>query len=467
MPWLSLSRVARAASLSWRELARTLASRLIPFAGLQQQRRTHALPWLRIPRRERSWRIPWGKAALVPWHVVPPIVPPEPEPEPPVAPPGNFVGLNLGCPVIGEPGFVPLNLGVSACYAVHPRRRTYIVLNSIEVVRLPDLTPIEVESVGIAGDGNAWGWSLEMSLANVDQLALLTPTVSGRREVRVTVNSAVWTFVIEDFTRQRVHPTRSVSVTGRSRSALLAAPYAPARSKVTTEPRTVAQLVDEELASTGFTAVYDTVDWEVPAGAWFYDGLTPMEAITRLAEASGAVVQSDPVEKILYVRARYPVSPWDWTTNEPDATIVDDVVLADALRNTSAPEYDAVVVTGELAGAGVTARVKLPGSAGTLYAPQASSPLINTADAARERGRNILSDRGDQASIDLTLPLFPAPLLPGQTGRVLPLQLVEVQEAGGTWHGLATALRLDVRRDDAAITVEQTVTLERHYTDAD
>lgn len=58
----------------------------------------------------------------------------------------------------------------------------------------------------------------------------------------------------------------------------------------------MAQLVDEELADTGFTASYDTVDWLVPPGAWFYDALPALDAISRLAEASGAVVQSDPAE---------------------------------------------------------------------------------------------------------------------------------------------------------------------------
>src|SRR5690606_8761824 len=132
----------------------------------------------------------------------------------------------------------------------------------------------------------------------------------------------------------------------------------------------------------------------------------------------------------------------------------------------SAPLYDAVVVTGELAGKGVTCKVRRAGEAGNLYAPQVSNPLITEAAAGAERGRNVLSDRGEQASIDLTLPLFAAPLLAGQTGRVLPLDLVEVQAAEGTWHGLCTAVRIEARRDDKAVVIEQTVTLERHYTDA-
>ncbi|MEJ2790085.1 MULTISPECIES: hypothetical protein [unclassified Pseudoxanthomonas] len=377
------------------------------------------------------------------------------------------MGLDLGCPVVGIGGHAPLNLGVTACYAVRPRRRTYIVINEIEVVRLPDLAPIEVDGISIAGDAGSWCLTLSMSLLQPSDLALLKPTVDGPREVRVTVNGYVHVFIIEDYQRQRQFNAGGISVSGRSSTALLGAPFAPTRSKTTTEARTVAQLVDEELAGTGFTADYDTVDWEVPAGAWFYDGLTPIEAITRLAQASGAVVQSDPADRHLVIRPRYPVSPWDWPATAPDFTLLDDIVTSETLQVRSAPPYDAVVVTGEIQGKGVTARVGRASEPRTLYAPQAASPLINTDAAARERGRNVISDRGEQAAITLTHPLFAAPLLAGQTGRVLPLMLGEVQEAGETWHGVCTGYQLEARADDKALVVEQTITLERHYTDAD
>jgi len=96
-----------------------------------------------------------------------------------------------------------------------------------------------------------------------------------------------------------------------------------------------------------------------------------------------------------------------------------------------------------------------------------SSPLINTAAAGAERGRNILADRGEQAAIDLVVPLFTAPLRPGEVGRILPLDLVEVVAEDGTWHGLCTAVRTGARIGEKAVVIEQTITLERHYSDAD
>ena len=485
--WSSLGRVTASTAIRWQTLGSLRVERVmawrhpgptsrtwrLPFrAQLPQARRSVGVPWRHPGAISRAWRLTWGIAARVPWLVLPPRPPKPPEDPDSPFPPGNRVGLNLGCAMLERPGFVPLNLGVNACYAVRPQRRTYIVRNSLTVVRLPDRLPIEVDSVSIGGNAGAWGATVDMTLSRPSDLQHLKPNSGGPRQIEVTVNGYVWTFIVESYGRRRQvgddgAPAGGVTVDGRSRTALLAAPYAPARTKVTAEERSVAQLVDEELASTAYTAVYDTVDWLVPEGAWYYDGLTPLEAISRLAEAGGAVVQSDPEDLVLRVLPRYPASPWTWATTEPDHVIQDDIVVADSLQQRSAPLYDVVVVTGEIAGKGVTATVKRAGEGGTLYAPQASSPLITTDAAAGERGRNILSDRGEQANFDLTLPLFPLPLSAGQTGRVLPQELVRVEEAAETWHAQCTAYRVDARLEGNALVVEQTVTLERHFTDAD
>ena len=342
-----------------------------------------------------------------------------------------------------------------------------MVINTVSVVRLPDRTKIEVTRISLSSSRSTWGWTFDIELADPQQLALLKPTAAGPRQFEIALNGYVWTGIIESFQKQREFSGGGVRLSGRSRTALLAAPYAPARVKATTEERSMAQLVAEELADTGFTSEYDTVDWNVPAGAWFYDASTPLDAISALAEASGGVVQSDPAALAMRVRAAYPASPWDWRTTPPDHVLQEDIVLTESLQMRSAPLYDAVVVTGELAGKGVTCKVRRSGEEGRLYAQQVSSPLITVPAAGAERGRNILCDRGEQAAVDLTVPLFAQPLKPGEVGLVLPLDLVEVVGPDGTWHGQCESLRIEVSADDQAVVIEQTATLERHYTDAD
>ncbi len=454
IPWSSGRRGGQALTLRWRgQLPRVEGGR--------------RLPWGHPGATCREARLPWRPARPIPWLVRPP-KPPGPDPEPqPAFPPGNLIGLNLGCAIVGIPGLAPLNLGVTACYLVRPQRRTYVVINSVSVVRLPDRTPIQVESISISSSVDAWGSSYDIELADSAQLALLKPTAAGPRLIEINLNGYVWTAVMESYSGRREWSRTGATLAGRSRTALLAGPYAPGRVKATTEERSMAQLVDEELADTGFTASYDTVDWLVPPGAWFYDALPALDAISRLAEASGAVVQSDPAEPSLRVRARYPDSPWDWRDRTPAHVLQEDIITNESLQMRSAPLYDAVVVTGELAGKGVTCKVRRAGEAGQLFAQQVSSPLINTAAAGAERGRNILADRGEQAAIELVVPLFTAPLRPGEVGRILPLDLVEVVGEEGTWHGLCTAVRTEARIGDKAVVIEQTITLERHYSDAD
>ena len=396
MRWRAQGGVRRSMEVTWRSLDAVMRAWRLPWqAPTQFVHAARAMRWLHPGQARRGWRIPWGPARRVPWLVLPP-KPPEPpvDPETPARDPRHVV-LNLACATTTVPGVAPLNLGVIACYAIRPQRRTYTVRNSLTVVRLPDRTPIEVDAVSITSSVDAWGHSIDMTLSRLQDLPLLQPGAGGPRAIEITINGYVWTGLVESYSRTRAidntgRPAFGVQVTGRSRTALLAAPYAPARTQVNALALNAAQLVDAELADTGFTASFDTVDWLVPAGAWYYDGLAPLEAITRVAEAVGAVVQSDPEGLALRVRPRYPASPWDWPDTEPDHQLQDDIVTADSLQVRSAPLYDAVVVTGEIAGKGVTATVRRAGEAGSLYAPQASSPLINTEPVAGERARNCL-----------------------------------------------------------------------------
>ncbi len=339
------------------------------------------------------------------------------------------------------------------------------MLNEISVVRLPDRLPIDVDAVSITGDREAWAWNDSLSLANPAQLAELSPTASGPRSVEITLNGYAWVIALEAFDKGEVFGATAVGLTGRSVTAQLAEPYAAPRTREETQQRTMVQLADQEAAGSGVTVDYGTVSWLVPAGAWYYDNLSPMSALKRLAEASGGVVQSHPTDPVVQIRARYPHSPWAWTTTAPDVVIQDDVVTGTRLQLQSKPMYDAVIVAGERVG--VAAKVKRTGEAGQTFAQQQIDQLIVHADASRERGRNVLSDRGGQATIEHDLPLFGGPLQPGQPGLVLPLMLAQRQTASETWHGLVTGVRIDARRQDKAVDIVQAVTIERHYTDAD
>lgn len=478
-PWSSNPVIAQSAGAAWRGWGVYVAqgrgapwrvpplverAARIPWGGLLARTRTTRTPWTVPPKWEAPTRIPWGYGNGLQWVVRPPPVPPEPERPRPIV--GRRAGLAFRCHEYPHSGRrVPLRFGNLACFAARPLARAYVVLNEIEVVRLPDLLPIAVDAVALASGRDAWCWEAQLQLADPAQLPLVQPTVAGPRQLRITLNGYVWVIAVEAFDKGQVFGATTVGLRGRSVTAQLAEPYAAPRAREEANARTVHQLAEAEVAGSDVTLVYDAVDWLVTGGAWYYDGLTPMAALIRVAQASGGVVQSHPSLPQVRIAPRYPVSPWSWTVTAPDVEIQDDIVTGIRLQLQSRPPFDAVIVAGEKVG--VAARVMRDGEAGQTYAPQQIDQLITHADGARERGRNVISDRGGQASIEHDLPLFAAPLASGQPGLVQPLQLVRRIASEGTWHGLASGVRITATRQDKAIDIVQTVTIERHYTDAD
>lgn len=500
LPWGQAPQVRGSApSLPWRKPPREGSAAGLPWGG-QPRRRTHAglpwgtplehqitaslpwsrppprglsagVPWRRPPKRERRWLIPWRYAPAVQWHVRSPGTQPPGDGEPPPpwdVPPGNRVAVRFACAWhVADGNAAAIPFSPAACYFAWPQPRVYIVENSAAVVRLPERTPISVTSIDLSQTADDVHWGMRMSLGDPADLELLKADVDGPKLVEITINGYVWTAIVEGYSQDRKHPTRLVDVSGRSQTALLDAPYAPLRSKVEDDDRQAQQLVDEELEGTGFTADYGTVTWLVPAGAWHYESQAAIAAVKTIAAASGAVALAHPWDKVITIAPRYAASPWSWSTTGADKFIQDDIIGSDSLRLVSKPLYDYVLVSGDQVG--VADPIIRDGSAGTVRAQMIVDALVTDHAVSFERGRNVLSDRGDQAQVDLTIPLFPIDV-PGQPGLVLPLELVEVVELV-SWKalalGVAISARMQASQDGRAVlVVEQTVTLERHYSDA-
>lgn len=352
-------------------------------------------------------------------------------------------------------------------------RQVYILMNDVQVVLLPERTPIQVESVDLDTSVDTWCWSARMELADPAQLALLKPTAAGIKVVEITLNGYVWTIGIEGRDGTRAHPIeggRATTVTGRSQTALLTDNYTARRSQSPAEARSAQQLALEEITDRQlpFTIDWDGLDWIVPGGAWSYQDLAPIDVVSQIAAARGAVVQSSPNEAKLLVRSRYPTSPWTWSPDTADIALLSDWVVSESAQQQNKPLYDAVFVSGQQQG--VSARVTRQGEAGETWATQVVDSLIVTADVAAERGRVILSDRGMQDLIQVDIPLFsPGTNTASATGLYTPLMLVDVNDPTDPYQALSVAVSISARRggeDGRALEIWQTVTLERHLSDA-
>lgn len=340
----------------------------------------------------------------------------------------------------------------SAPRYVIPLLEIYMQVHVIDAVLLPGLEPVALRSATLATDADGYGWTLSASGPEhlLDQLA----KVAGvPRQVRITVDGIPFVFAVTGLSRTRKWGERAVAVEGYSVTGLLAEPWMPSQGWASTAARTAQQLVIGALDMTGVDLDWQLTDWIVPPAAWTHTG-APLSVAQRIAEAAGAIVDSDRALPLLRLLPRYPLMPWEWRDAAPDVELPLAAVVADSLQPVERPAWNAVYVGGTTAG-GVLGQVKRAGTAGDILAAQVTDALITHADAARQRGRSVLGAAGTVALQPLTLPVLTGGALPGVLAKN---QLVKVVEPGETWRGLVRGVSLNIDMPK----VRQTVTLERH-----
>jgi hypothetical protein len=447
-----------------------------------------ASSYIRPPRRGQCWTFVHGqafasalcvgggfgsatpvnrKAIIIPWELADPHswiwggwrYPPEPAP-PLYVPDADLCFYQRAERYVGG-AILEFN---HPCWA-WPISKTYttvregaiILIHEIVVLRLPDLTPVPVLSVGLDFDKDSWAWGVSLEFRTVEIMALLEPVDGEPRQVRIELDGIRFTALIEEFGESRVFGTVGYTARGRSTLALLAAPYAPTRSRTELNGRTAAQLIDYELDNTGWAAAYHAslldlcvTDWLIPSGVWSYITQSPLDAVTTVAKAVGARAYADRDAQLIHITPSYPISPWDWATATPDQIIPLSLARTVQTQITTKPVYNQVYVAGQTQG--VIANVKRTGSAGDLPAPMVSDRLITVVAAGREWGRSVLSDIGRQAVVTLEMPLTET------VGLLEPGQLVEVSDAV-PWRGLVVGVSLRASLGK----ISQQVRVERHY----
>lgn len=344
---------------------------------------------------------------------------------------------------------------------------TYMIANSVSVVVLPERTPLDATDIKLSLDVDSFAWKFSCTLHGVTSLNLVRPSGSGRKTIEVTINGWVWLILVERYSRSAQFPVERFSVSGASRTQLLAAPYAPRRSAMNAVDINARQAAEDQLYLTGFTLNWDATgigppDWTITAGALSYQDQTPMQVIARIAEAVGGIVRPDMAGDGLTVLPRYREAVWWW-----DESIMDRIIPGELITNIEGewspqPAWNSVYVSGTTQGVAVD--VRRTGTAGDNPAPDVFDDLITATDAARARGICELSKGGDQEVVPLTIPLMQqggsAP------GLVLPGHLCEVREAASNWWR-GKCLGVDIgATGTGASKVSQVLRLERHYTEA-
>ena len=187
-----------------------------------------------------------------------------------------------------------------------------------------------------------------------------------------------------------------------------------------------------------------------------------MDVIAQIATTAGAVVIPSADSDALAVQPRYRVSPWNWgeDTTPIDHAIPESMVLNMSVEWRPEPEYNAVYVSG--INEGVAVAVQRKDTAGDKPAPDIVEDWLTATDVNTERGRNVLSEGGNQAIVTLEFPLT----VKGQEpGLVLPGQLVQVMETSDTWTALCLSTQINSAGSGAG-KVTQSLVLERHFQEA-
>ncbi len=340
----------------------------------------------------------------------------------------------------------------------------YLLMNTVNVVRVSDDTPIELLDISIELDVDSFTWRLSATVANRATLALIEPDATGTKDIRVTINGWAWVFMVDRYDARRSFNQERYSIQGESRTRLLSEPYAPLRTKTEASAINGKQAAEAELSNTGFTLTWDTSstgatpDWTFPAGVFSYVDQSPMQIIARIATTAGAIVVPATGSDNLVVQPRYKFSSWAWgdAATVIDHNVPESMVLNMSVEWTPEPAYNAVYVSGTYEG--VAVEVTRSGTAGNEPAPDIVEDWLVDAGLNTERGRNVLAEGGQQAVISIDIPLTQAGQEPG---LVLPGQLVEVMETP-SWVGLCLATSIRTTGSGTGRVV-QTLQIERHY----
>lgn len=312
-----------------------------------------------------------------------------------------------------------------------------MVVNNASLRRVDGNIELPTLSMALGLDVDSWTWSFSATLP-AQALANLEPGGTGSPlEVEAVINGTAFRALVESIERTREFGTNDLRISGRGKTALLDAPYAPIQSFTNTQARTAQQIMGDVLTingvSLGWSIDWALADWSIPAGVFNHQG-TYIGAINKIAAAAGGYVQPHAVSQTLRVLPRYPTVPWDWGRVVADFQLPVDATSRESLRWLEKPAYNRVFVSGQEVG--VLGQVTRAGSAGEVLAPMVVDPLVTSAIAARQRGIAVLADTGGQIEVGLRLPVLP------ETGIIFPGTFVDYQDGGLSRRGLVRSTQV-------------------------
>ncbi|WP_367154640.1 hypothetical protein [Methylomonas sp. HYX-M1] len=327
-------------------------------------------------------------------------------------------------------------------------QQVYIMQHVISVKTVPGNIDIPMGNVSLSYDADSFAWQFSGTLLDAAALSLVAAAGGNPVMLAVTIDGLVWHVLVEGIEHSIRFAQRSISLSGRSLTALLGAPYVLPASATQGSDMTVQQLADS-LMPLGWTINWNAPTWIVPAGAWSYTNQTPIQALVGLVADIGCVAVPHNSLQQITVQPRYPVYPWYFSVAAADLAIPEAALKQVSLRPAIATQANGVYVHGGDIG-GVLGWCRLAGSAGDRLAPTVSNALMTDVIGCRLLGERILS--GQQ----------PAPVIKSATlpldNDVFPLarvgQLVAITLGGEIVKGVINSVAIEAGLDSVNQTIQ-------------
>jgi len=333
------------------------------------------------------------------------------------------------------------------------------IVNVINMVTLPDRTPIRFSDLSLSTDLDSFAWVANFTIADSVSLALIKPTGLNVKEIEISINGELFNVFVARTSTSAVANKEGVQrrtkVIAWSNIKLLGYPYTSKSSYTEPSQSTPSGLVASELVGTGFTHTWDTVSWTIPPKVYGYIDKPPLMAIIELAQSVGAVIIPHTEDKSFAVKPYYPISPWDWGTAIPALSLTENSFFTIDTEFSPQESPDSVYVYGEENG-GVGVKVVKQGTAGLITMPTIVDKHITDTIAGTERGRIEIAKAGFKEIVPVTT------YVDVIGGIIKPQTLIEVTESGGgTWRGMTTSVNVTLKSNGNAII--QSLNIERHY----
>ena len=381
--------------------------------------------------------------------------PVKPWPKPIERPKRQPVILNFCCHSNQTHRFnVELNFKEDKCAKSHlpaiPNQNWWYILNSLSVTRLDNDAEILVYDGNYRTDRSSWAWSYSLTVPHTE-IAKLEPINGQPVILKILVNGHEHHMLLENRTRSRNFGNITYTLTGRSQTALLDAPYAPLRSFLQENERTSVQLAQAELDRVFSDTVLnwqliDDLGWIVANNSLSYSNLAPIAAIKLIAESGGGFIYSEKGSNTLSIKPLYKKTFWDaLTVDDYDRLVPDSLVTSQSTDYELYPDYNGITLTNDRTGK--QAQVKRTGTAADVLLPPENNPLFDVVSMGAF-GKSKLAKAGMIETHTLTMPIS------AEVGECAP---GEVFAFNAQWWGIVESVSVSFSHAK----VNQTVKVER------